>query len=307
MDIRQMRYFAAVAQELNFRRAAERLNLSQPPLSMQIKALEEEIGTPLFIRSQRKVELTRAGQALLGHVRQTIKQFDQTTEYARQIARGEAGRLRIGFTASVPMHDAFPRILKTFRQSYPKITVEVMHVQTSEQIRMIGDRDLDLGFLRPPYPSAPLRGIQLVPMWQDQLAVFLCSDHPLAGMHQGIPIALLQSEGFVTFTRQAGCGLFEHVAALCGKAGFVPNVVQQSRDGSAILGFVAAGVGVSILPAVYAKAGIAHVDHRVLQSESAMSEVSLAYDAAEGSPLVQRFLEIAVAISHDAGGLAAAA
>ncbi|WP_375779343.1 LysR family transcriptional regulator [Bradyrhizobium sp. ma5] len=132
MDIRQLRYFIAVAEELNFSKAARRLNLSQPPLSLQIKALEHEVGAPLFLRQRRGVELTQAGQILLEQVRKAIAQLDQAMGTAQRAARGEAGLLRIGYTGSTPIHASFSKILRRFSQAYPEIRLELLHASTSQ-------------------------------------------------------------------------------------------------------------------------------------------------------------------------------
>jgi DNA-binding transcriptional LysR family regulator len=133
MEIRHLRYFIAVAEELSFSRAAKRLNVSQPPLSVQIQALEAEIGVALFIRNRRKVELTPAGQLLLEHARRAVKHLEHTTNVVRRAGRGEAGVIRLAFTGSVPMRESFALLLRTFRSRYPDIRIELQHMTTGRQ------------------------------------------------------------------------------------------------------------------------------------------------------------------------------
>ncbi len=151
MDFRQLRYFVAVAEELSFSAAARRLHISQPPLSLQIRAIEEELGAQLFKRDSRKVELTNAGELLLDGARKALAQLDRASEIVRQAVRGEAGELRVAFTASVPMFDAFPTILRKFRESHPAVIADLVHMSTAGQLQALADKTIDVGFLRP-YP-----------------------------------------------------------------------------------------------------------------------------------------------------------
>jgi DNA-binding transcriptional LysR family regulator len=293
MDLRQFRYFVAVAEELNFSRAARRLHMSQPPLSLQIKAIEEELGTLLLERTRRKVELTEAGRLFLERARSVLAAVDGTGDAVRRAARGEVGEIRVAFTGSVPMFEAFPRFVQAYRERYPGVRVELGHVPTGAQLQGIADRKIDVGFLRPSMLFTPSADISVRPIWEDELHVVLPEGHRLARGRGPIDIAGLADEPFVLFPRGIGCGLFDHVMALCNQAGFVPRVVQEAREGTTILALVAAGTGVSILPDTYQKASIPHLVHRKLPSPAAKSRLLLAWRSAETSPLVARFIEMA--------------
>jgi DNA-binding transcriptional LysR family regulator len=293
MDLRQFRYFVAVAEELNFSRAARRLHMSQPPLSMQVKAIEEELGTVLLERTRRKVELTEAGRLFLERARSVLLAVDGTGDAVRRAARGEAGEIRVAFTGSVPMFEAFPRFVQAFRERYPGVRVELGHLSTGGQLQAIADRRIDVGFLRPSLLFTPSSDISVRLIWEDELHVVLPERHRLARSRAPIRIADLAEEPFVLFPRGIGCGLFDHVMALCNRAGFVPRVVLEAREGTTILALVAAGTGISILPDTYQKASIPHLVHRKLPSPDAKSRLLIAWRTAEASPLVGRFIEMA--------------
>jgi DNA-binding transcriptional LysR family regulator len=295
VDLRQFRYFVAVAEELNFSRAARRLHMSQPPLSLQIKAIEEELGAMLLERTRRKVELTEPGRLFLERARSVLAAVDGTGEAVRRVARGEAGEIRVAFTGSVPMFEAFPRFVQAFRERYPAVRVELGHLSTGAQLQAIADRKIDVGFLRPSLLFTPSPDIAVRPIWEDELHVVLPERHRLAGARGPFRMADLADEPFVLFPRGIGCGLFDHVMALCNQAGFAPRVVQDAREGTTILALVAAGTGVSILPDTYQKASIPHLVHRKLPSPAARSRLLIAWRAAETAPLVGKFLAMAEA------------
>jgi DNA-binding transcriptional LysR family regulator len=293
MDIRQLRYFVAVAEELNFSRAAERLHMSQPPLSLQIKAMEDELGTMLLARTRRKVELTEPGRLFLDHARSMISQMDGAGDAVRRAARGEAGEIRIAFTGSVPMAEPFPRLIQAFRERHPGVRVEMGHQSSGAQLQALADRQIDVGFLRPSHLFAPGADVAVRSIWEDELKVVLPAGHRLARARGGVRVADLAEEPFILFPRGIGCGLYDHVMTLCSQAGFAPRIVQEAREGVTILALVAAGTGISILPDTYRHASIPGTVLRPLASPAAKSRLLLAWRAAEKSPLVTRFVSMA--------------
>ena len=295
MELRQLRYFVAVAEELNFSRAARRLHMSQPPLSLQIKAIEEELDTVLLERTRRRVELTEPGRLFLERARSILSTVDGSGDAMRRAARGEAGEIRIAFTGSVPMFEAFPRFLQAFRERLPGVRVELGHLSTGAQLQAIVDRKIDVGFLRPSLLFTPSSDISVRPVWEDELHVVLHEGHRLARARGPLRLADLAEEPFILFPRGIGCGLFDHVMALCNRAGFVPRVVQEAREGTTILALVAAGTGVSILPDTYQKASIPHLVHRRLPLPDARSRLLMAWRSADTAPLVSRFVTMAAA------------
>jgi DNA-binding transcriptional LysR family regulator len=290
MDFRQLKYFVAVAEDLSFSAAARRLHISQPPLSTQIKALEAELGAVLLDRGTRQVALTPAGVVFLDEARQTLAQLERAGEAVRQAAQGETGELRIAFTASVPMADAFPRIVQNFRRLYPHARADLMHMSTGQQLQALQEQQIDVGFLRPSMLFSPPAGICTVEVWSDQLVAVLPAGHALAGDDTPLDASELQQEPFILFPRGLGCGLFEHISVLTSRAGFAPRIGQEAREGSTIIGLVAAGMGISILPKTYSKTGIPGVVYRALASEDATSHLLMAYRANDAAPLLGHFL-----------------
>ncbi len=299
MDFRQLRYFIAVAEELSFSAAARRLHISQPPLSLQIKAMEEELGAQLLRRDNRNMELTEAGALLLEEARRALAHLDRAGEVVRQAVRGEAGEIRIAFTASVPMFDAFPAILRDFRERHPAVIADLSHLSTAQQLRALADKSIDVGFLRPSPLFFPPAGIKVHELWRDRLVAVLPGTHALAEGDEPIAVEALAREAFILFPRGLGCGLFEHVGTLASRAGFGPRIRQEAREGTTIIGLIAAGMGVSILPETYVKTGIPGVAYRPLATAEAASRIAMAYRADDDAPLLQRF--VATAVRHSFG------
>jgi DNA-binding transcriptional LysR family regulator len=293
MELRQLRYFVAVAEELSFSRAAERLNVSQPPLSMQIKALEEELGATLFSRTRRKVEITHAGMLLLDSARKVLGELRRAAEMVALSAQGEAGLIRLGFTGSVPMLDMFPRLMRAFRDRYPEIGIELRHMSTAQQLQALLSGELDIGILRPPYYFQAGPGLIAHRIWRDELAVFLPMNHALAAVRGALSLARLEGQTFVSVAPDIGCGMYDHFMTLCSQAGLAPRVAQHARELGSVLGLVAAGIGIAILPQCYARMGISDVVSRPLADPEAVSELLLTVKANPVSPRLQRFVDIA--------------
>jgi len=299
MDVRQLRYFVAVAEELSFSRAARRLNVSQPPLSVQIKAMEQQLGTSLFDRDRRNVALTRAGEVLLDQARAVLDHMERADEIVRRAARGEAGRVALGFTSSAPLHDLFPRILRRFRALCPEAVVEVRLMSTGEQLEALAARTLDVGILRPASWFRPSPDLAVRSLWRDQLHVFLADDHPLLGMNEPIEPRHLIGEAFITFAANLGCGLADHLTMLCGTAGFRPRITHEATVGASILGLVAAGVGVALLPECQARAGVIGIRNRPLAAADSESDLLLVHRVDGVSPVLRRFLEVAAEVAPE--------
>lgn len=297
MDVRQLRYFLAVAEELSFSAAARRLNISQPPLSMQIKALEAGLGTLLFDRDRHSVALTAAGEVLLRQARETLAQLDRAEALVRRAGQGEAGRLVLAFTSSVPLLPLFATTIRTFRARYPDTEVEVRGLSTGAQLAALAERQIDLGMLRPPHWFRPPASLSVRRLWRDELHVFLPGNHRLAAGNGPVPPELLAGESFISFPPEAGCGLAEHMFMLCSQAGFSPRVTHQVPVASAVLGLVAAGMGIAILPECQSRAGIVGVASRPLDAPDTGSDLLLAHRVDDANPLLHRFLDVAAAVA----------
>ena len=293
MDYRQLRYFIAVAEELSFSRAARRLNISQPPLSIQIKAIEAEVGTALFARNRRKVELTPAGEVRLENARRAVRQLEYTTEVVRRAGRGEAGTIRLAFTSSVPMREAFARMLRVFRGLYPEVQIELQHMGTGSQFAALADDQIDFGILRPPIALQQRRDIKLTPLWRDRSRLFFPSNAPLAGISGPIEMSELVDQVFVGVDPLVNCGMHEHLMTLCGAAGFTPRIGQEARELNTVLGLVSAGLGIAVLPECYTCMAMPGVSSRPIAGVDAESWLMIAMRDRAMPPLLQRFVDVA--------------
>ena len=205
MELRHLRYFVAVAEELNFRRAAERLHIGQPPLSIQIRALEEEVGARLLERSKRRVSLTEAGSRFLRRAREILAAAGEAVDEARQAARGELGSLRVGFTSSLPYTSILPDLLVAYRRRYPAVELQLKEMFTTDQLVAIAAGRLDVGLVRYVGGALP-SGVSVRELGADPLCLVVNAAHPLAN-RESVRFAELADEGFITFPEGVGTGL----------------------------------------------------------------------------------------------------
>ncbi|HGH4221891.1 TPA: LysR substrate-binding domain-containing protein [Pseudomonas aeruginosa] len=290
MELRHPRYFIAVAEELHFGRAAERLGISQPPLSQQIQALEEEIGARLFERTNRRVELTDAGRLFLDESRQVLAQVDKAVLLARRAHLGELGELKIGFTSSAPFTSTIPSSIHAFRKAYPDVHLDLQEMSSRQVLKALLEESLQVGVIRPlALPDA----VHWVELFREPLVAVLRADHPLAaGSEDGLAIAALAEEPFVFFPRSYGTGLYDQVIALTRQAGFSPRIAQEASEAMTIIGLVSAGLGVSILPASFRRTRVDGVVYRTLSDPEATTAVWLVRRQNEGSPLALSFIDL---------------
>ncbi|MFG4397384.1 LysR family transcriptional regulator [Pseudomonas aeruginosa] len=290
MELRHLRYFIAVAEELHFGRAAERLGISQPPLSQQIQALEEDIGARLFERTNRRVELTDAGRLFLDESRQVLAQVDKAVLLARRAHLGELGELKIGFTSSAPFTSTIPSSIHAFRKAYPDVHLDLQEMSSRQVLKALLEESLQVGVIRPlALPDA----VHWVELFREPLVAVLRADHPLAaGSEDGLAIAALAEEPFVFFPRSYGTGLYDQVIALTRQAGFSPRIAQEASEAMTIIGLVSAGLGVSILPASFRRTRVDDVVYRTLSDPEATTAVWLVRRQNEGSPLALSFIDL---------------
>jgi DNA-binding transcriptional LysR family regulator len=291
MELRHLRYFVAVAEELSFTRAAERLHISQPPLSTQIKALEDELGARLFERDQRRVFLTQAGQHFLLRAHEILAQAEAAKAEARRAARGEIARLTLGYTASAMFTAVLPPSIRAFRQQFSTVALTLQETTSIAQLDAIAAREMDVGVLRRP-DSAPLAGIRIEAWYETPLVVAITRDHPLVRAGKPIALASLRNEPFILYPRESGIGLYWPVLRLCASAGFRPRVVQEVQQASTIIGLVAAGVGVAILPMDSACIRLAGTAYLPLQDPGAVSALHIAHRVREPDPNALAFLAV---------------
>ena len=292
MNLKQLRYFATLAETLHFRRAAERLNITQSPLSIAIQSLEAEIGGPLFHRTQREVKLTETGERLRMHATALLRRMEHAERDVRAVAAGKAGQLRIGFTAASSLLSPFPALISAFRRRYPEIEVVLQDQTSLHQIENLANRDLDVGLLRRPSSPVPA-SISTRRLTTDRLVVAMAKDHPLC-RRGTVSIADLTDENFIFFPRQMGVGIYDQILALCAKRGFLPRIVQEGQEATTIVGLVAAGLGVSILPQGLRYIRIPNVEYRDLADEDARTELLLAFRAGEEDAKIAQLVRLAL-------------
>lgn len=291
MDLRRIRYFVAVAEELHFGHAAARLHISQPPLSQQIQALEKELGVQLFIRENKRVRLTPAGQIFLDEARSLLDQAARAVEVTQRAARGETGLLRIGFTSSLPYARIMPRIIQHFRNRYPHIQLQLEELSSRRQIPALAQDKLDIGFLR---PSSLLQdaGLEHLVLLEEPLVAVMPASHPLAG-RRSVQMPMLRDEPFIFYATRLGSELTAQIVNMCLQAGFTPNVVQEVYEMHTILGLVATGLGISIVADSLRQVQLDNIVYVPLEAPAAVTQVLLAWRRPPASPILDNFLATA--------------
>lgn len=297
MELRHLRYFVAVAEELHFTRAALRLGIGQPPLSQQIQQLEAEVGTPLFRRLPRGTELTDAGRSFLEEAREILSRADKAIERAQRAAQGELGRIRVGMINSAPFHPLIPRILREYRERYPQVALTLTEQSTPELAGRIREEQLDVAFIRPLLAQEPK--LVTEPLFDEEMLVALPQGHPRA-RSRSIPLAALSLEPFVLFPRSVGSGLYDEIIAACHRAGFSPRIGQEASQVTSIVNLVAAGLGISLVPASMQRVQSEGVAFRPIRDDAPLARMSLVWREGDDMPTVQRMLALARNIARQA-------
>jgi DNA-binding transcriptional LysR family regulator len=287
IELRHLRYFLAVADTLHFSKAAARLGIAQPPLSQQIRNLEQLVGHRLFDRTTRGVKLTLAGQLLAERARSTIDKVQDDLAQVRRLGRGEEGTLTVGFSGSV-MFTELPIAIETFRRRYPKVELRLREVVTAAQIAALLDGTLDLGFLR---DGDPTDGIETTTLIREPYVAILPASHALA-RKRGLRVGDLRREPFIFFARRMGPLAFDRTMACCEQHGFRPNIVQEAPQWPTLIRLVTAGLGVSLAPACVAKLAIPGAVYRDVRA-TCRTTVDLAVRAGTDQIIARNFAQIA--------------
>jgi DNA-binding transcriptional LysR family regulator len=290
MELRHLRYFVTVADELHFGRAAERLGIQQPPLSLQIQALERELGARLLDRGSRKVTLTPIGALFLAEARATLAQAERAVAVVRRAAVGEIGEIRLGYTASSPFTVVMPQVIYAFRQRFPEVQLKLVGMTTRQQLAALAAGKLDLAFVRSPFAPFPAE-IAAITVITDRLMLVCRAEHPLAALPV-VPVPALADQPFVMFERDAGTGIWDQIVAICADHGFGPTVAQEAREAPTLIGLVAAGLGITILPDSLRRIQVEGVVYRPLDTPQAASTILLAYRRDERAGAVRAFVKL---------------
>ncbi|HLO63344.1 MAG TPA: LysR substrate-binding domain-containing protein [Azonexus sp.] len=287
MEFRQLKYFIAVAEELNIGRAATRLHISQPPLTRQIQQLEEEFGTQLFLRTARGVELTQAGEMLLRDARNIRDLMTQAAERVREAGQGKRGKMDIGIFGSGIL-DVIPKVLHAFRASHPDVQIALHQMSKKEQIEALRQHRIMAGFNR---MLAPLPDISSEPVMLESIMVAVNEKHPLAAK-AAILLKELAGQPLILFPSGARPSFIDKVWSLCSGEGFEPNVAQEVGDAPTSVALVAAGFGLSLVPEAATSLSVPGVVYRRLaNAPDAVVDLSCIYRTDETSPILQAFLQ----------------
>jgi DNA-binding transcriptional LysR family regulator len=288
MELRHLRYFVAVAEERHFGRAAERLHIAQPPLSQQIRRLEAELGAPLLHRTTRRVELAPAGEVLLARAREILAAVDAATEDARRAARGEFGRLAIGFTGSAT-YALLPALADALRDALPGVVLELRgELLTPAQVGGLLDGTLDLGLLRPPVRE---HSLEVEILRREPLVAVLPATHRLAAAPT-VPLEQLEDEPFVMYPSHFRSVLHDAVEDTCAAHGFHPRVALEVSETATLVSFVAAGLGVSLVPDSVRHMTVEGAVYRPLAREAAEVELAIAWRRDDDAPVLRRALAV---------------
>ena len=291
LELRQLRHFVAVAEEMHFGRAAQRLHMTQPPLSQSIQGLEAVLGTPLFARTSRSVTLTPAGAALLPHVRQLLHDAQALPDLARRAAAGESGRLALAFVSTAD-YSVLPSFLHQFRTAYPQVQIELREATTDLQLEALEHDEIDVGLLIPPLPDRmkdllAYRRVLAEPLVlaAPENAAALQSDGPL-------PLQAVVDLPLIIFPRRIAPSFHDAILGCYHDAGLTPRIGQEAIQMQTIVGLVSAGMGIALVPQSVSNLKRPGVTYRALSGTTAVIETGLAWRRDNSSPVLRAFLEL---------------
>jgi DNA-binding transcriptional LysR family regulator len=287
MELRHLRYFRVAAEQLHFNRAAEMLRIAQPALTIQIKALEFELGVQLFDRVGRGVVLTEPGKRFLEEATSILQRVDSATEEVRAIASGLEGRIRVGFTESSSFSPLVTKVLADFRQAWPRVKLILEQAHTEGLLKSMSDDLLDVAFVRPPVRVDFKHEYRQLA--DEKMVVALPVGHRLAG-GETVELQELRKEKFIVYPRRNGPGLSDSVLAECRKAGFVPDVIQQTPQLSAAINLVASGIGIAIVPECMNQMRNREVCFLKLKNLQMAAELAMLWRLGRGNGAIDKFV-----------------
>ncbi|MFG2604815.1 LysR family transcriptional regulator [Streptomyces sp. NPDC048514] len=292
LPLAQLHAFVVLAEELHFGYAAARLGIAQPPLSQQIRRLEDKVGHPLFSRRPGRVTLTPAGRELLPAARRALTGLEAGLAATRAVGSGRAGRLRIGFAASLAL-TVLPGLLRTFRHQFPGVHLDIHEMTTAPQLAALHDHSIDIGLLREPPTHETELAFKTV--LTEPFVAVLPSTHPLAAQRT-VQLGQLADSPFVLLPRAVGPQLHDQITALCTAAGFTPQIAQHAVEWQTVCALVGTGLGVSIAPASIRRIRLKGVAFRRIEPATARTRVAVAWRDSDHNPLVAHLLAI---VGHD--------
>ncbi|VVE19983.1 LysR family transcriptional regulator [Pandoraea cepalis] len=310
MDLRQLRYFVAVAEERHFGRAAQRLSMTQPPLSQQIRALEASLGAPLFVRTNRSVELTAVGRQLLPEVRRILADADALPAFAQGLAHGEVGTLSLGFVSTAD-YGILPPLLREFGERYPRVRLQLLEATSDVQVEALMDGRIDAGLFIPPVPARYVNELSYLPIVREPLMLALPAGRGMAGdddiaadAQPGAPVSLADfaDEPLVIFPRRVAPAFYDIIMGCYAALGLTPRVGQEAIQMQTIVSLVSAGMGVALVPQSLCHLRRTGVTYRALRETSTLIETGLLWRTAEVTPVLEGFLETARAVAHTPPG-----
>lgn len=299
MELRHLRYFLAVADALNFSRAAERLHLSQPPLSQQVRRLEAELGAKLFDRSKRQIKLTTAGEIFAIKARAILAQCDEAAKLAARAERGEFGHLRLGLW-QLPVPPVQTRLiiecLRAFVKRSPDVHLTLQSLLPAEQIKAVKDGGIDVGIVRLPVAQKS-RGIAIETILREPMVLAMSENNSLARF-KTVPLRELSNQRYIMFARDANADFHHFIAKACRKEGFSLNIAYFQDDLYSVWALIGAGLGVALAPASLQELRLPGIVFRKLEPAAPVMEMALAYMHADKVSVVFQFLEVARKISR---------
>lgn len=288
LELRHLRYCIAVAEELSFTRAARRLNIAQPPLSQQVKHVEERLGVTLFIRSNRKCELTPAGAAFVEAARRALGEVERAAEAARRAARGETARLRIGFTDSAAL-SVLPALIRRFRATHPSVHLELREASTNAQLLALERDQVDLVLVRGPLRNQPAT-VEVI--HREPFMAAVPSAGPM-GRRRSLTLSAIAAEPLVLFPRHLAPEFHDTIVAMFRRAKCLPQIVYEAAEYQTMMSLVAAGLGLSIVPASVRNLGREGVKYVPVVDAKARAEIVMAYRGRATTPALRSFVELA--------------
>lgn len=298
LETRQLRYFVAVAEELHFGRAADRLHISQPPLSQQIRQLETQLGVQLFERTKRSVKLTHPAEVFLAQARAALASLDDAVDAVRAAARGEAGYLRLGCTAA-SAYSVVPTLMRRFKEHYPLVEVALHERFTAEQARDLAEARLDIGLLRLPVDQP---GLVTEKLLQERLVVAIPADHRLAS-EPSLDVADLDGQPFIGFSREGARYFHDMIEGVLAAGGISPRVVQRATQLHVVAALVSAGLGLAVVPDAAAHVLVDRVVYRPVRADRLpRPELHLCWRRENLTPLVRNFLAVAREVAAQSPG-----